>query len=182
MFGDSDSPRNSLSTILVMKTGEKIIFKKQVWGKGKEYFIVSPDTRSTEKGGEMTFPTGISANYKNSQIYIPVKLKLELSGEWDVIKLFETLSKEQKDTDCPDLYVYVANVFKKINQSSQEAINEAAKEYSQLKISAPEFLDRVIELIAFPENIFPNVTDVKICLGQPETSSCKGMACGSENS
>ena len=149
-------------------------------GKGKKYFIISPN--SFHYGGndyEPIFGTEISASYKSSHITIPVRLKFKVNGEFDGLKLFDTLRKEQPDTEHLMLDEYVINVFKKLNQPGQEAIDRAAEEYAKMEISAPELLSRVIELVYFPENIFPNVTDVQICLGQPETSSCKGMACGS---
>jgi hypothetical protein len=70
---------------------------------------------------------------------------------------------------------FIEYVFKKFNEKFQSKFDELTGKYALMKISQPYLLSEIIEVIIFPERIFSNVKNVKLCLGNPTFSSCKGM-------
>jgi len=170
-----------LCHLLVSDDGrDKMIVEAPVWAKGRNYYIEKYQ-RSRWSSREKYFcvSTTIQGGYKNALVEIPVKLELELNGEFNFIKVFEELIKSQKQSECLSIEKYIIDVFEKMNQKGQDKINQAVGEYAETKISEPALLARIIEELIFPENLFSNVKDTKICLGDPVASACKGMACSS---
>jgi len=172
---------NELFAVLVTKDNRKIIVKYPVWVRGKKYVINNPDS-DLYYGKTYKVWTTIKGKYKNSTATIPVKLVFILSEEFQgraklELEIFEALSKDQEGTEL-SIDEYVVDTFQKLSDRNQEGINQAIAEYAQMTISAPELLNRIFGVLIFPERLFSNVVDVKICLEDPTFSSCKGMACG----
>lgn len=162
-----DGDGNHAFSVLVTKNGQIIIVKKPIWQTGKQYYI---NTHSE-------FSMSIKGKFKNSTVSIPMSLSLIHNEEFDKLDLFTVLVKDQPDSYNLSLGEYMLHIFRKVNQSSQAKIDFIIGEYAQLKISDAELLNKVIEVLDFPEQLFPNVSDVEICLGQPKTSACKGTSC-----
>jgi len=168
MYDDDDvDDRHYSFSILVTKDGQKIIVTKPIWRTGKQYFI---NTRAE-------FKSSVNGKFKNSLVSIPMSLSLKSNEKFDKLNLFDVLVKDQPHDDNLCLGVYMLNIFEKVNKSSQSKIDNIIGEYAQLKISDAELLNQVIEVLDFPEKLFPNVSDAKICLDPPTSSACKGTSC-----
>ena len=170
-----------LCQIAVFPDGHKEILTKPIWGKSKVYSIarmyeyIGIDKRFIVK-------TSCDGKYKNSTVTIPVALDFKLNGHFNQLELFNELFKDQGDSASTTFSIdrYVRNIFKKANLQSQEEIDFAVQRYALQQSTEPILLNEVISAINFPEKLFSNVVDVKICLESPSFSSCKGMSCGEE--
>ncbi len=176
-YGLFDDSRNWFCG-LITKDGRKIILDKPMWLKGKKFEVSEPNHYFT---GSKTWnvSTLVHGKYKNSQVSIPVTLRFILSSEFDKQEVFSALAKDQPDNSVHmSIDHYTQDVFKKFNERNQPVVDDAIKRYSERLISEPVLLDTIIEVLIFPERLFSNITDVNICLGHPDFSSCKGTSCG----
>ncbi len=169
--------------VALFPDGHFVIVEKAIWAQAEEINIRKIRDHSSY---HETFEckTGCGGNYKNARVSIPVTLTFKLSGPFNKEELFTSLQKEsleryQKQLDVLDLDDYIKSVFKKMNLSNQPSIDRTIQAYAEQQISEPVLLDHVIEELIFPERLFSNIADVKICLGNPTHSSCKGMSCPS---
>jgi len=177
--GDYDY--NTFFSVLVTKEGKRIILVESVWEKGKQYAITANrnylSMTASNMDGETQTGCSINGKYKNSLVSAPVILKLKYYGVIDRMELFSLLIKNIPDSEELSLNIYLEMVFKKVNEPNQAKFDEIISRYAQLTISDADFLSELLDVVEFPERIFPCVTDTKICLGNPETSACKGMMC-----
>lgn len=173
------------SAFIQTEKGEKIIFKKPVWSKGTIYKLLTTDKRSSweryshdEAGRKiLTVQTEISGRWKNSTVKIPVEIKIYTEKDFDPVEVFEKAQiKPNPQEIC--LPEYLRQVFDIVNERNQAEIQKLITEYVEMKISESVLISEAIELLIFPERPFSNVENVQICLGDPTTSSCKGMVCG----
>lgn len=178
------------SGIMVEQKGGMVILNKPLWAKGVVYRITTKFRKSSWSRGYsndsndklvdfLELQTKVSGKYKNSVVEIPVTIELYTEKEFNPIEVFEKMRPRLKeDETILNLGEYLQDVFKRINQGSQEKIQELIISYVEMKISESALVSEVIDLLIFPEKPFSNVENVKICLGAPTTSSCKGMVCG----
>jgi len=178
---DDDANYNALFFVLVTKEGKRIILTKPVWEKGKKYSITANRNYlsmfSHGADGETETECFINGKYKNSLVSVPVILKLKYDGVVDRMELFSLLVKNIPNSQELSLNNYLEIIFKKVNEPNQAKFDEIISRYAQLTISDAEFLSEILDVVEFPERIFPYVTDTKICLGNPKTSACKGVMC-----
>lgn len=178
---DDDASYNTLFFVLVTKEGKRMILDEPVWEKGKKYAVIANRNylkiESCGADGETETKCFINGRYKNSLVSVPVTLKLKYDGVIDRMELFSLLSKNNPDSKELHLDNYLNTVFKKVNEPNQPKFDEIISRYAQLTISDAEFLSELLDVVEFPERIFPYVTDTKICLGNPTTSACKGVMC-----
>ena len=162
---------------IVSKTGEITIIDKSLWIKGEVYFVNYNRFRWNE--GSYSFTAEIKARYKNSNMRVPVGINLELEGSLDRKEIFEALYNfhltKNEEGDTLSLSSYIEHTFEKFNEQFQPYFDELIGKYAIMEISQPYLLDSIIDNIIFPERIFSNVKNVKLCLGDPTFSSCKGM-------
>lgn len=178
-----NNPSGGLFAILVTKEGERKVFNKSVWGKNKVYWITSNACkdlwwRKNDEDGEMKAFCFINGKYKNSLVKIPVNLTLEYKNPIDKLGLFDLLVKNLPESERLSLDDYLRNIFNKVNERNKPKFDEIISRYAQLMISDAQFLSEILDVVEFPERIFPYIVDTKLCLGEPETSACKGMMCG----
>lgn len=171
---------NEWLRVAVLEDNQKVILTKPIWAKGVVYFVERPrNLYFLEK--EITCTSGIEGRYKNSSVSFPVTIKHVLSGDFDKMEVFEALLADQLKRKSKDEWLcldeYIKSIFIKLNQSYQPLIDESVGKYARREISEPELMDQLIDVIIFPERLFSNVEDVKLCLGNPTFSSCKGMSC-----
>jgi len=177
LFGDDDN----LFSVLVTSEGQRIVLYRSIWKKGTRYSVGKPGDFSRF----FVVHTDITGKHGNSSVNIPVSLQFNtdkgsllgygVNPEME-LEIFESLLQDQ-DKENLNVEHYVRNVFGKLNESQKEAIDQVVAEYVQMEISTPEFLNRIINLVVFPERLFSWITSVKVCLGEPTFSSCKGMSC-----
>lgn len=190
---------NVIAQILITKEGKKIISNdnKNIWAKGMVYYIYLANSlhqnwkRMDKKTNTNCYLEGknqtnclIKGRYKNSLVLVPVTISLDYDGYIDLEYLFEVLiknteSKPATNNEPKDLSIedYLKVVFQRTNEKRQAKFDEIISRYAKMEISDSQFLNEIIEVVEFPERIFPCVTDTKICLGAPQTSACKGMMC-----
>lgn len=178
---EDDYDYNALFFVLVTKEGKRMILTNPVWEKGKKYAVIANRNflrlESCGADGETETSCSINGKYKNSLVSVPVKLKLKYDGVIDRMELFSLLSKNNPDSKELYLDNYLNTVFKKVNEPNQSKFDEIISRYAQLTISDAEFLSELLDVVEFPERIFPYVVDTKICLGNPVASACKGVMC-----
>lgn len=172
--GDDDYGDIVLFYVLVTKTGKTMILDKPVWEKGKKYTIIANKdylqvSDSYSVHGNTKTNCCIEGKYKNSLVSVPVILELKYDGIVDRIELFSILVKNipiSKDSNYQELSLddYLKIVFKKVNEPNQSNFDEIINLYAQLKISSEEFLNEILDLVCFPEKIFPCITNTKIRL------------------
>lgn len=163
----------------VLKNGEKIVINKPLWSKEKVYFIPKPRSMYEACGGSVSFNVDLKGRYKNSNMCIPVHITFELSDSFDKNEVFESLYNyhltEKEKSGNLSLGSYVEYTFKKFNEKFQPDFDELTGRYALMEISEPYLLSNIIDMIIFPERLFTNVKNVKLCLDDPTFSSCKGM-------
>ena len=169
----------------VLKNGEKIVVDKPLWSKEKVYSIPEPRSMYEACDGSVSFGVDLKGRYKNSNMCIPVHITFELSDYFDKNEVFESLYNyhlnEKEKSGNLSLGSYVEYTFKKFNEKFQPKIDELTGKYALLEISEPYLLSSIIDMIIFPERLFTNVKNVKLCLNNPTFSSCKGMVdCSTE--
>ncbi|MEI6835795.1 MAG: hypothetical protein WCK59_03095 [Candidatus Falkowbacteria bacterium] len=182
----------TLFCVLVTAEGERIVLTKPIWKQGKKYFIIIEkrlshldyDELSHNKlVGHVGSSNYVQGKYKNSLVRVPVTVTLNFDGEFDKLKIFnsllKTLLKSEQKTEILDIDEYLQKIFLATNQIRQPEIDLLICKYAQLKISDAEFLSELLEILTFPERLLSCVTDTKICLDRPITSACKGMMCES---
>lgn len=180
-IGEDDASYNTLFFVLVTKEGKRMILTKPVWEKGEKYSITANRNylklNACGADGESETDCYINGRYKNSLVSVPVTLTLKYDGVIDRMELFSLLSKNSPDSKELHLDNYLNTVFKKVNEQNQPKFDEIISRYAQLTISDAEFLNELLDVVEFPERIFPYVVDTKICLGNPKASACKGVMC-----
>lgn len=170
-----------LFQVAVFPDGRKKVLSKPIWGKSVVYNIARAYEYSLA-ASRFIVSTSCGGKYENSQIAIPVKLDFKLNGHFNEIELFNELFKDHGGPTASTLSLdkYVRNVFNKVNIKSQDLIDAAIKKYALQQSTEPVLLNEVITAINFPERLFTNFTNVKICLESPSFSSCKGTSCGED--
>lgn len=162
---------------ITTKAGLNIVYTGPVWGKGKKRYIQMPKYYHMNNMN-ITASTGISGQFENSQMSVPVTIKLILEHEFDKDEVVEELIGGSLGCEYYSFESYLISVFQKINQKyNQEKINTITAKYAKRELSEPEMLNELINVLFFPEKIFSNVKEVKICIGSPSFSSCKGTSC-----
>jgi len=178
----------TLFCVLVTAEGERIVLTEPIWKQGKKYFIVTEnrlnhlDYDELSHGklvGHIRANSCVEGKYKNSLVRVPVTVTLDFDGEFDKLKIFNSLIRSETETEVLYFEKYLQKIFQTTNQIRQSEIDLLISKYAQLKISDAEFLSELLEILVFPERLLPCVTDTKICLESPITSACKGMMCES---
>jgi len=166
-------------SVLVFENGKKVILNRRLWGKGKIYSILCASSMHDEPGGKLCFSIDINGRYKNSSMCIPIKITLELDNECDKMEIFEILYEHNLIQKCEDedlsLSSFIQYVFERFNEKFQPEINQLTGKYAHMEISQPYLLNSIIDMLIFPERVFSNVKNVRLCLGDPTFSSCKGL-------
>jgi hypothetical protein len=183
-MNDILDPEYCCNEAVLLSDGTVIALGGPIWAQGKKYYFDS-DAQLWHFRNGFKVQTVIIGKYGNSSITLPVTLDIKTNAHFNELEVFKVLIKEQPGDDgvtrsSVSMKNYIINVFAKVNKGNQEVINWAAGKYSQRLMSEPQLLNEIIEVLIFPERIFSNVEDVKICLGSPTFSSCKGMSCGTE--
>lgn len=160
---------------VVSENGEIIIVDKPIWGKGKVFFVRNPH----EDFEQFNFIQDLKGRYRNTNMNIKVSIELESDLPCDKKEIFKCMHnrylEENKTGNCLLLNNYMDYVFKKFNDKLQPELDLLANRYALREISEPYVLDKVIDMLVFPEKIFSHVKNVKLCLGNLKFSSCKGM-------
>lgn len=174
-----DEDENYWLFFIITKNCEQIKITKPIWRTGKEYFVSNPYRHNNESKLETAATTIIKSRYKNITLALTVNITLILDTKFDELKLFNLLHNYFQGDKHYSVENYIKDVFRNLNVSNQAALDEITGRYIQKLISEPELLDEFVEKIIFPERLFENVIDTKICIHDPSFSSCKGMICGS---
>jgi len=165
--------------------GHFVIVEKPIWAQAQAQAInVREISNYNTDCNSFICETSCGGQYRNSHITIPVTLTFKLNGPLDKREVFaslrqESLERNQKQFEILDMDDYIRSIFKMMNLKNQLLIDSSIQSYAEQLISKPVLLDHVVEELIFPERLFSNVIDVKICLGEPTHSSCKWMSCGS---
>lgn len=172
--------RNEWFRGVVYGDGTIDIVKKSLWGKGRIYYVL--DTYSERSyNDKFTFNQKLKGRYGNTNMSINVSIKLEFDSSCDEKEIFQRLyerslqDKESVKFKSLSLDDYVDYVFKKFNDKLQPELDALVTKYALREVSEPYVLDKATDMIIFPERIFSNVKNVKLCLSNLEFSSCKGM-------
>ena len=164
---------------VVYKDGAVEIVDKPLWGKGKVYYV--KDHRSFYRSDLFAFTQKLIGRYGNTNMTIDFSIKLEFDSPCDKKEIFQYLYQkhlqDKEDGQFLLLDNYINYVFKKFNDKLQPKLDELVTRYATREISEPYLLDQAIEMVTFPERIFSNIKNTKLCLNNLEFSSCKGVDC-----
>lgn len=191
----------NIACVLINEKGEKIVFKEDVWAKGRLYIIKSGrrfgySEASYEPSEEKiyNFTTNVTSKWRNVEIHTLVTISLFLNDNFDAREVFDSLleNKRRKERLLPQkeeggnakekiefLYLdeYFEDLFIRINEKNQDKLTNECAKLGQKLISEAEFLDNVLDFLLFPEKTFSNIANVSICLTGSRITACKGMAC-----
>lgn len=163
--------------VLILKNGKKIIFEKPFWGKGKMYYIKHPASFQNDIK-TLTVCTEVQGKHKNSTLHIPVSIKIIFNDAFNKLEIFDVLRKSQPKKNELSLDEYVIDVFKKMNINNQGVINKNVEKHANLYISEPVLLNKISQVLIFPNKLFSNIKNIKIYLGSPTFFSCKELTNG----
>ncbi len=168
-----------LFAVLITKDNRKIIVTKPIWAvweKGELYLVKLEYESYITKEFNIWF--NIDSRFKHSTISIPGNIEMKIKDDFDKLELFDALLKNNT-TDEKIFFVisFFKKSFEKLNESNQVKIDEIVSEYGEKNISESELLNRIIDLLIFPEIPFSGFETKNICLKVPEISACKNGAC-----